>query len=232
MLRPGSVQLAARARCSSAGDGVPKACASERRGRPASRRRRGCGRATVRRCGAHGRCLPERDRRGASRRSSAGSCPVTPAVATLGYCRRHVRAPVATPPRPRRAALGGGARTWVRRHVLHSDGFVLVALSLCAAALGALFLVNRTWFPLSALAAGGAGRRLPALACAACCCSTSSSRRWSCWRSRGARRGSVRVPSSSWSRRRRSCTCSPAAAAGSASRAPAATRCWSTCATG
>ena len=36
--------------------------------------------------------------------------------------------------------------------MLHSDGFTLVALSLCAAALGALFLVNRNWFPLSALA--------------------------------------------------------------------------------
>ena len=57
--------------------------------------------------------------------------------------------------RPSRRGRGAGwwrARTWVRRHVLHSDGFTLVALSLCAAALGALFLVNRTWFPLSALA--------------------------------------------------------------------------------
>jgi hypothetical protein len=33
-----------------------------------------------------------------------------------------------------------------------SDAFALVALSLCAAGLGALFLVNRTWFPLSSLA--------------------------------------------------------------------------------
>ena len=57
--------------------------------------------------------------------------------------------------RPSRRGAGSrrwGARTWVRRHVLHSDGFTLVALSLCAAGLGALFLVNRTWFPLSALA--------------------------------------------------------------------------------
>jgi hypothetical protein len=33
-----------------------------------------------------------------------------------------------------------------------SDAFALAALSLCAAGLGALFLVNRTWFPLSSLA--------------------------------------------------------------------------------
>ncbi len=33
-----------------------------------------------------------------------------------------------------------------------SDAFALAALSLCAAGLGALFLANRTWFPLSSLA--------------------------------------------------------------------------------
>jgi stage II sporulation SpoE-like protein len=35
---------------------------------------------------------------------------------------------------------------------VHSDGFALVVLSLVAAGLGALFLLNRTWFPLSSLA--------------------------------------------------------------------------------
>jgi hypothetical protein len=44
------------------------------------------------------------------------------------------------------------AKTWVRRHVAHSDGFALLSLSVWAAALAALFLVNRSWFPLSALA--------------------------------------------------------------------------------
>jgi hypothetical protein len=53
--------------------------------------------------------------------------------------------------RGRRAVLGR-ASSWWRRHVVHSDGFALMSLSLCAAALGALFLVNRTWFPLSTLA--------------------------------------------------------------------------------
>jgi hypothetical protein len=43
------------------------------------------------------------------------------------------------------------AKTWVRRHVLHSDGFALLALSACAAASGALFLTNRSWFPLTTL---------------------------------------------------------------------------------
>jgi hypothetical protein len=35
---------------------------------------------------------------------------------------------------------------------VHSDGFALVVLSLAAAGLGGLFLLNRTWFPLSSLA--------------------------------------------------------------------------------
>ena len=44
------------------------------------------------------------------------------------------------------------ASAWIRRHLLHSDGFALVVLSLCAAALGALFVQRPAWFPLSALA--------------------------------------------------------------------------------
>ena len=44
------------------------------------------------------------------------------------------------------------AKTWVRRHVLHSDGFALLTLSACAAASGALFIANRSWFPLTTLA--------------------------------------------------------------------------------
>jgi hypothetical protein len=51
-----------------------------------------------------------------------------------------------------RRAISWRATTWVRRHLLYSDGFALVALSLCAAGLGALFLEDRTWFPLSSLA--------------------------------------------------------------------------------
>jgi hypothetical protein len=40
----------------------------------------------------------------------------------------------------------------VRRHVLHSDGFVLLAVSLCAAALGVLNTdYSRTWFPVASL---------------------------------------------------------------------------------
>jgi hypothetical protein len=61
---------------------------------------------------------------------------------------------VGTRSRRRRGARATWWRTstWVRRHVLHSDLFALTALSLCAAALGALFLVDRTWVPLSSLA--------------------------------------------------------------------------------
>ncbi len=44
------------------------------------------------------------------------------------------------------------ASTWVRRHVLHSDGFTLVGLCLSAAGLGGLFLVDPSWFPLASLA--------------------------------------------------------------------------------
>jgi hypothetical protein len=40
----------------------------------------------------------------------------------------------------------------VRRHILHSDGFVLLALSLCAAALGVLNVdYSKTWFPVASL---------------------------------------------------------------------------------
>ena len=39
----------------------------------------------------------------------------------------------------------------MRRHVLHSDAFALITLSLLACAAGALFLVERTWFPLTSL---------------------------------------------------------------------------------
>ena len=40
----------------------------------------------------------------------------------------------------------------VRRHVLHSDGFVLLALSLCAVALGVLNVdYSKTWFPVASL---------------------------------------------------------------------------------
>lgn len=57
-------------------------------------------------------------------------------------------------PRARRGARATWWRTsiWVRRHVLHSDGFTLVTLCLCAAGLGGLFLANRSWFPLASLA--------------------------------------------------------------------------------
>ncbi len=51
-----------------------------------------------------------------------------------------------------RRAIRWRARAWTRRYLMGSDAFALVALSLCAAGLGALFLVNRTWFPLSSLA--------------------------------------------------------------------------------
>src|SRR4029079_4122881 len=61
--------------------------------------------------------------------------------------------PAVRPSRRRgRQASWWRAKTWVRRHVLHSDGFALLALSACAAASGALFLTNRSWFPLSTLA--------------------------------------------------------------------------------
>ena len=51
---------------------------------------------------------------------------------------------------------GGSAWRWqatayVRRYVQHSDGFALVCLSLCAAALGVLFLSQPRFFPLSML---------------------------------------------------------------------------------
>jgi hypothetical protein len=62
---------------------------------------------------------------------------------------------VASPSRrrgPRRSALWWRTKTYVRRHALHSEGFVLLVLSLVAAALGALFMQNRGLFPVSMLA--------------------------------------------------------------------------------
>ncbi|MDQ1625855.1 MAG: hypothetical protein QOJ49_1353, partial [Actinomycetota bacterium] len=41
---------------------------------------------------------------------------------------------------------------WFRRYLQHSDGFTLLTLSLCAAALGVLFQVNSRWFPSTSLA--------------------------------------------------------------------------------
>jgi hypothetical protein len=59
-------------------------------------------------------------------------------------------------PARRRRGLRRGVRwrasAYARRHLLHSDGFVLVLLSLCAVGLGALFLQERSYFPLSTLA--------------------------------------------------------------------------------
>ncbi|HTE72951.1 MAG TPA: PP2C family protein-serine/threonine phosphatase [Actinomycetes bacterium] len=54
--------------------------------------------------------------------------------------------------RARRSALWWRARTYVKRHLLYSDGFTLLVLSLCAGALGVLFTRDRGLFPLSMLA--------------------------------------------------------------------------------
>jgi hypothetical protein len=54
--------------------------------------------------------------------------------------------------RARRSALWWRATTYVKRHLLYSDGFTLLVLSLCAGALGVLFTRNRGLFPLSMLA--------------------------------------------------------------------------------
>jgi hypothetical protein len=53
---------------------------------------------------------------------------------------------------PRRSALWWRVKTYVRRHLLHSEGFVLLVLSLVAAALAALYTENRSLFPVSMLA--------------------------------------------------------------------------------
>ena len=60
----------------------------------------------------------------------------------------------ATPSRRRgpRSALWWRAKTYVRRHLLHSEGFVLLVLSLVAGALAALYTENRGLFPVSLLA--------------------------------------------------------------------------------
>lgn len=42
--------------------------------------------------------------------------------------------------------------TWVRRHLLHSDGFILLVLTLVTALLGALYLEEPEWFPTAWLA--------------------------------------------------------------------------------
>jgi hypothetical protein len=42
-------------------------------------------------------------------------------------------------------------RTLVRRRLIHSDGFVLLVLSVCAAGLGVLYLQQPRWFPAAAL---------------------------------------------------------------------------------
>ena len=42
-------------------------------------------------------------------------------------------------------------RTYGRRHVLHSEGFVLVCLCLVAAGLGALYIRDDRWFPVATL---------------------------------------------------------------------------------
>jgi len=52
----------------------------------------------------------------------------------------------------RRSALRWRAGTYIRRYLLYSDGFTLLVLSLCAAALGVLFTQYRALFPLSMLA--------------------------------------------------------------------------------
>ena len=54
--------------------------------------------------------------------------------------------------RRRRRITRWRATYWVRRHLLHSEGFTLFLLSLSAIALGILFMHNRTWFPLASLA--------------------------------------------------------------------------------
>lgn len=51
----------------------------------------------------------------------------------------------------RRTGLGWRLTTYVRRHVVHSDAFVLGCLSLIAVALGVLRLSEPRWFPLASL---------------------------------------------------------------------------------
>ena len=108
------------------------------------------------------------------------------------YCRRHVSAP-ADAAAAAASRSGGGARTWVRRHVLHSDGFVLVVLACAPPALGALFLVNRTLVPAVGPALSWSWPAASCSACAACSCSTWSSRAVVVLEiARGTRRGSTR----------------------------------------
>ena len=68
-------------------------------------------------------------------------------VCTLGG----MLAPVHAGRRAGKASWRWRAAAYARRHLQHSDGFALVCLSLCAAALGVLFLTQRTFFPISML---------------------------------------------------------------------------------
>ncbi len=120
---------------------------------------------------------------------------------------------------------------WVRRHLLHSDGFVLVALSLAAVALGILNQEFPRWFPAATLAVvvlvGGfllGVRSLLLLDIVVAAVLV--------WELAPYTGPIPPGPSSWWPRRPRSSCCSRAAAAGWASRAPVATRCSSTSATG
>jgi len=54
--------------------------------------------------------------------------------------------------RARRSALWWRATTYAKRHLLYSDGFTLLVLSLCAGALGVLYTRDPGLFPLSMLA--------------------------------------------------------------------------------
>jgi hypothetical protein len=60
-------------------------------------------------------------------------------------------APSASRRRSLRSGLRWQASAYARRHLVHSDGFALLCLSLCAAGLGVLFLNARMFFPLSML---------------------------------------------------------------------------------
>jgi hypothetical protein len=124
------------------------------------------------------------------------------------------------------------AKTWVRRHVLHSDGFALLTLSACAAASGALFLTDRSWFPLTTLAlvvlAGGFLLTVRSLLILDVVVATVIVFEVV----RATDRRCRRAPSW-WSRSPRpSCTPWPGPAGGWVCRGPVVTRCWSTCGTG
>ncbi|MGH8894686.1 MAG: serine/threonine-protein phosphatase, partial [Actinomycetes bacterium] len=50
------------------------------------------------------------------------------------------------------SAVRWRSSTFFRRHLIHHEGFALLALSLCAAALGILYLADSSLFPVSSLA--------------------------------------------------------------------------------